>query len=70
MRLCVKLTSAPIGALEVKLHAIIGNYDRPTDRPTDQWTDQWTNGPSNRQTGTSGSFTSDNKSVEVTRIFW
>ena len=26
------VTSAPIEALEVKLDAFIGNYDRPTDR--------------------------------------
>ena len=28
-------TSAPMGALEVKLNAILGNYDGPTDPPTD-----------------------------------
>ena len=28
-------TSAPIGALEEKLNALLGNYDRPTDRRTD-----------------------------------
>ena len=32
-------TSAPIGAWELKLPALLGNYDRPTNKPTDQPTD-------------------------------
>ena len=31
-----------LGALEVKLNALLGNYDKLKDRPTDQRSDQWT----------------------------
>ena len=42
-------TSAPIGALQVKLSALLGNYDRPMNRPTDQRTEQPTNRRDHRE---------------------
>ena len=44
------VTSAPIGALECTLPALLGNYQTSTD----QWTNQQTNRPTDGQKGSQG----------------
>ena len=39
------ITSTPIGVWEMKLPALLGNYNRPTNQPTDQLTDRQTDKP-------------------------